>query len=168
MANTYNLIEAKTLSSTTTTVSFTSIPATYTDLLFSISARSSRATQADNIYIGFNSSTSNFTAKGLIGVGTSGTDNVSAQPRFIAPTNADAATASTFGNVNLYIPNYTSSNYKSYFVDGVSEDNAGVAFATLTAGLWSDAAAITSVEFTLQIANYLSGSTFYLYGIKKN
>jgi hypothetical protein len=53
------------------------------------------------------------------------------------------ATANTFGNTEFYIPNYTSSNYKSFSVDGVTENNATAAFA-LYAGLWSNTAAITS------------------------
>jgi hypothetical protein len=100
MANTYTLIEAKTLGSSTTTVSFTSIPSTYTDLVFLVSARTTRANVADNTLIGFNSSTANFSSRILIGQGGSGVDNATIA-RFVGIADGASATASTFSNYHI-------------------------------------------------------------------
>ena len=62
MANTYTLIEAKSLNTTTASITFSSIPQTYTDLLVLVSARGDAGGQRD-CYISFNGSTSNFTNK---------------------------------------------------------------------------------------------------------
>jgi hypothetical protein len=60
-------------------------------------------------------------------------------------------------------PNYTSSNFKSFSADGANEDNTTSIYMGLTAGLWSQTAAITSL--TLSGANFAQYSTFTLYGI---
>ena len=168
MANTYELIEAKTLSTTTASVTFSSIPQTYTDLNLLCSIRSSRSAVAENVLIGFNGSTSSFSSKIIIGQGGSGVDNATVA-RFIGVGNGDTSAANTFSNFSVYIPNYTSSNYKSYSADAVNEDNDALAFACLTAGLWSNTASITSIELTLALANnFKVNCTFYLYGIKNS
>jgi hypothetical protein len=163
MAN-MELIEAKTLSSNTTTVSFTSIPSTYTDLKVLVSARSTRGSDAENIYIGFNTSTSSFTMKQIIGEG-SGTPASYSLDRLIGVLNGATAIANTFNNLEINIPNYTSSNNKSFSAYAVQEANQTLAYSQLTAGLWSNSAAINSIEFTVQFTQIAAGSTFYLYGI---
>jgi hypothetical protein len=77
-------------------------------------------------------------------------------------------TASTFANNEVTIPNYTSSNFKSYSVDSVTENNATQAYAIFVAGLWSNTAAITSITLGLSSANFVQYSTAYLYGIKNS
>jgi hypothetical protein len=168
MANTYTLIEAKTLGSAVASVTFSSIPQTYTDLLLLSSVRTSRNSPAESIFISFNGSTSSFSSRVIIGQGGSGVDNVTVA-RFIGVACGDTTTANTFGNFSTYIPNYTGSNNKSYSSDSVNEDNASLAFAALTAGLWSNTAAITSIGLTTENANnLLTNSTFYLYGISNS
>jgi hypothetical protein len=168
MANTYTLIEAKTLASATATVSFTSIPQTYTDLKVVCSVRSTRSGDAENLYIGFNSSTSSFSSRHIIGEGSGTVGGYNTLNRFIGVVNGDTSTANTFSNNEIYIPNYTSSNYKSFSGDGVQEANQTLAYATLTAGLWSNTNAITSIDFTVEFTTIKAGSTFYLYGIKNS
>jgi hypothetical protein len=168
MANTYTLIEAKTLGSAASSVTFSAIPSTYTDLNLLYSVRTTRAAVAENILISFNGSTSNFTGKQLIGQGGSGIDNA-AVARLTGFACGDSATASTFANNSLYIPNYASSNYKSFSADTAEEDNASLAFVGLIAGLWSDSAAITSITLTPALANdFKINCTFYLYGISNS
>ena len=59
MANTYFLIQGYTLGSDVTgDISFTSIPQTYTHLIFSISARSGQAGAIDDLRIIINNNTS--------------------------------------------------------------------------------------------------------------
>jgi hypothetical protein len=164
LANTYTLIEAKTLASAVSSVTFSSIPQTYTDLKLVCSTRLVSGNFPD-LNISFNGSTSNFTNKNILGSGasvTSGTD-----VRVIGFTEGTSQTSSTFTNGEVYIPNYTSSNYKSFSADNVTENNATTAYSHLVAGLWSDVSAITSITISAG-ANFDSASTFYLYGIKNS
>ena len=142
------------------------IPQTYTDLKVVVSSRSARGggQVSDGVAIQFNGSTSNLSMRYLDGNGSAASS--STDTAIWTRTSASGATASTFGNAEFYIPNYTSSNFKSVSVDGVSENNATSAFAMLSAGLWSNTAAITSIRLvSINAENFVEGSTFYLYGI---
>jgi hypothetical protein len=70
--------------------------------------------------------------------------------------------------MEVYIPNYAGSAYKSISIDAVDENNASSAYSVLTAGLWSNTAAITSLRLTDNNGGYLQYTTAYLYGIKKD
>jgi len=165
MANTYTLIEGKTLGTTAASVTFSSIPATYTDILVKISTRSDRADIDEIIVIKPNNSTTGLTYRRLRGNGSvaaSSSENGTY-------SNGNTTTSNTFNNAEIYFPNYTSSNNKSYSIDAVMENNATEAYMALTAGLWSDTSAITSLVFAPNFGtNFVSGSTFYLYGIKNS
>jgi hypothetical protein len=171
MANTYTLIASYTVGSGgAATIDFTSIPATYTDLLVKYSLRTSTTAGATwyDVYLTFNGTTTNYSGRFVYGDGSddaSGTDATTAI--FLRPS-ASTSTASTFGNGEVYIPNYTSSNNKSVSVDNVSENNATSAFAGLTASLWSNSAAITSITLTAATGTLVQYSTAYLYGIKNS
>jgi len=169
MANTYIAISTTTVGSGGAgTIQFSSIPSTYTDLLLKVSARTSGAAQTRNMRISFNSDTANYSSIALNGNGSSAFSDTSTN-YLVGYVNAASTTASTFANVEIYIPNYTSSNNKSYSVDGVTENNGTEAYAKLNAGLWSNSAAITSI--TLDATNgaeFQQYSTATLYGIKKN
>lgn len=167
MASTYKLIASTTLTSDTTTVTFSSIPSTYTDLAIFVSGRCTISDNFRGSYISFNSSTSNFTGIYLQGAG-SGNGVSGSLARYVGANPAATATANTFGNKWIYIPNYAGSNNKSFSVDSVAENNATAAFDELMAGLWSNTAAITSISFAHDSNDYATGSTFYLYGIKSS
>jgi hypothetical protein len=142
------------------------IPQTYTDLKVVVSSRSARGggQVSDGIAIQFNGSTSNLSMRYLDGNGS--TASSSTDTAIWTRTSASGATASTFGNAEFYIPNYTSSSFKSVSVDGVSENNATSAFTMLSAGLWSNTAAITSIRLiSINSENLVEGTTAYLYGI---
>jgi hypothetical protein len=172
MANTYTLISSVTLSSSAATISFTSIPATYTDLLIKLSSRSDRSgnTSADQ-YIQFNGDTSAiYSMRRLMGNGSSpSSDSTSGSTgAFVGDATAATATASTFANTEIYIPNYTSTNAKFISTDSVTENNATEAYAILNASLWNPVtqAAITSLLIgTVTSNNFVQYTTAYLYGI---
>ena len=69
MSTNMTLIEAKT--STSSSVTFSSIPATYTDLKVVASIRSDRAGAESNLTLKFNSSTSGYSRRELYGNGAS-------------------------------------------------------------------------------------------------
>jgi hypothetical protein len=151
-------------------VTFSSIPQTgYTDLVVKVSSRTTRTAGAvDYVKMYFNGLTTNGTTLALWGDGTaySGTDT-----KIIGSTSNNQNTASTFGSADFYIPNYTSSNFKSVSIDAVSENNSattGDYNLEIGAGLWSSTAAITSITLESGFGNnWVANSTFYLYGVAK-
>ena len=166
------LIESYTVpSGGVSSIIFDEIPDTFTDLLIVLSARSSRSAINDYVAMKFNASTSNYSARLLIGNGSSassGTDVSVSAPRIIADIPAATSTASTFGNLQIYIPNYRSGSAKSASVDAVTENNATTAFQELTAFLWSDTPAITAITLEALAGgtnNFLQYSSATLYGI---
>lgn len=170
MANTYTLIASNTVGSGgVSSVTFSSIPQTYTDLKLVISARGSRSAVYNVMKIKFNGVDTNQTAKVIEGSGAS----VGSYSDTIITVimSGNSATSNTFGNGEVYIPNYTSSNYKSVSSDSVAETNAATEYMDLVAGLWSSTAAITSITIDPSVPSaftILEYSTFYLYGIKNS
>lgn len=90
---------------------------------------------------------------------------------FIGFDQSSSFTANTFGNFEVYIPNYTSANNKSLSADSVTEDNASSVYGmSLVAGLWANTDAITSilVQDIAGGSNLAQYSTARLYGIKNS
>ncbi len=173
MATTYTLISSVTVGSGgAASMAFTSIPATYTDLKVVLSTRSaSGAANARIVRMKVNNlTTSIYSNRAVEGDGStaysfsaSGTDTAVR----IGLTNDSGATASVFSSVDVYIPNYTSSNNKSISADIVTENNATQAYQELNAFLVATSAAITDLTFTPETiaGNFAQYSTAYLYGI---
>ena len=170
MANTYELISSNTVGSGgASSVTFSSIPSTYTDLKMVYSARSDRAGQtAELLAISFNGTTTNYARLVLEGNGSS-VGSYKDPIRSFGIVTASSATSNTFSNGEIYIPNYLSSNYKSYSGDGSAENNATSANIDLDANIWNNTAAITSIAITTYNSNnFVQYSSFYLYGIKNS
>ena len=166
---TYTLISSVTVGSGgAATINFSSIPATYTDLVLKWSGRSTSNADPstapwDTAYLTINSGTSP-TNKYVVGTGSavaSGSDNYV----YAGGAAGSNSTASTFGNTEIYLPNYTSANNKSISIDGVTENNATASVAWLIAGLITSSTAINSITLTLFNGNFVQYSTAYLYGI---
>jgi hypothetical protein len=168
MANTYALIASYSATGSVADITFTSIPATYTDLLVHLSARTNAVGAMDNIKLDFNGTSSNRSFRGVYGTGSAAGSETDTTI-MAGYVSGDGATASTFGSTFIYIPNYTSSNYKSVSTDSVGENNATYALANLNAALWSDTAAITSIKlYPNASGNFKQYSTAYLYGISNS
>jgi hypothetical protein len=167
MANTYEAIATVTVGSGgAADITFSSIPATYTDLIVKLSGRST--TSDADMYIAFNSNTSNYSRRVLRGNG-SAASSTSGSDRYVGTIDSSGETASTFGNWEIYVPNYAGSNNKSYSIDSVEENNATQAFQYFIAGLWSNTSAITSLKLEFIAAGtFAQYSTATLYGIKNS
>ena len=171
MPNTFTLIASSTVGAGgASSIDFTSITGTYTDLLLKLSLRNALADVWDNADIAFNGSTTTYKNVQLRGNGTTATSSQSTTQPAVNYWHvvSNNATASTFGNAEIYIPNYAGSSNKSVSVDSVTEQNATSAAATLTAGLWANSAAITSIKITGNGSNFVQYSSAYLYGIVKS
>jgi hypothetical protein len=172
MANTFTLIEAKTLGSAVNSVTFSSIPQTFTDLQLLMSPRNSESGPQANYYLQFNSdSGANYANRriyGLNGTVYSDTGNTSINGISAGFINANTSDSNTFSNCSSYIPNYTNTSYyKSVSTDYVAPNN-GTYFLGLSAGLWNNTNAITSLTVIVNIYNLMANSTFYLYGISNS
>ena len=162
------LIEAKTLASNDSTVVFTSIPQTYTDLVLLVSARTNNAFTADTLFVTMNSSTSNFSWENIYTTGSGAVVSQNNTNNELASgINGASSTASTFSNVEIYIPNYRNTAHnKSITVQGVVENNATRGDDYVNTVLWNDTSSITSMTLSLTGAGvFVTHSTFYLYGI---
>ena len=185
MANTYVLITSNTLSSNSF-VTLSSIPQTYTDLLLLCSFKSSHTGGGGSVSItvGFNNDTTlaNYSWRYLQSYSASGIDTnfgtgyswgaSGTRATAMLPSSYTSTSTNIFGNSLIYIPNYTSSNSKSFYADGVSEDNAGSSTSvngiSMNACKWTGTAAITRIDIGLEVGNFVNPSTVYLYGIKNS
>ena len=132
------------------------------------SARNTVSGTQEFIKVTFNSNTSSYTSKSLQGDGSAASSN-SWSFQWIGYAVGSTATASTFSNGEIYVPNYNSSNQKSFSSDNVAERNDANAQSIMLANLWANTAAITSIDLTMQGGyDFVQYSTFYLYGIKNS
>jgi hypothetical protein len=173
MATTYTLISSVTVGSGgAASIDFTSIPATYTDLVLKVSLRNNTT----GLRVRFNSdSGTNYSWRRLSGSGSaafSDSNTTYGSPYntflYFSMQNTTSDTANTFSSGEMYVPNYTSSNQKSASLDSVQENNATSSNMAMQAGLWTGTAAITSVALTPDTGSsplFVQYSSAYLYGI---
>ena len=158
------LLERIELNDSASSVTFSNIPQTgYTDLKVVYSVRNVAGSFA-GLVVSYNGSSTSRTERQLEGNGATAISS-SSSSGYVGLSEGPSQTASTFASNEIYIPNYTSANYKSYSGDSVTENNATTSYATMTAGLWSNTAAITSIAFTVPGTSFAQYSTFSLYGL---
>lgn len=172
MPSTYTLISSNVLTSSAASVTFSAIPSTYTDLVLRVSVRSDRAAAFDNIDIRFNGdSAANYSRTIISGDGAtvSSSRTTSASSWNSAIVDGNTATSNTFSNGELYIPNYTSTSSRTGSFFGAQEDNNATAYIRGNAYLYRGGSAINSISLVPSNGtNWLTGSSFYLYGIKNS
>jgi len=88
MANTYTLINSNVLASSAASVTFSAIPATFTDLVIRASIRTDRAAVEDWLYIKFNGLTTNRSYTRLTGSGSAAASGRSTSVIVLGETNA--------------------------------------------------------------------------------
>lgn len=169
--NAYESIQTVSVTSTTASISFTSIPSTYKHLQIRLSARNNFAGSGGGIsaLLRFNGdSGGNYTHHRLVGDGSSAT--------------AGAATGVTYTQIGYMSRNGDTSNYSPSIVDVLDYSNTnknttlrtlsgadynGSGYMQLWSGLWLNTAAVTSIEiYPDGAASWLADSRFALYGIK--
>ena len=160
MASTYTPIATQTLGSATTTVTFSSIPTTYTDLVIVLSTK---LASTASTYMNFNGDTSgNYSLTRIYGNGTSavsdriGTSLTGIDVQYIGSGDGNVTT--------INIMNY--SNATTYKTSLTRWNTAGsTGYVGANVNLWRSTSAITSIVFSNSV-NFSIGSTFTLYGIK--
>ena len=176
MANTYINIASQTLGSSAASVTFSSIPSTYTDLILLGSIRDTEGSAVSrNLQIRANNdATAIYSFTRIYGTGsTAVSDYNTSRTQFVVETygsNGSTSTANTFASFQLYIPNYTSSvNKPAYFIS-VVENNSATGYINSTAQLYRNTSAISQLQIRSHSGNstIATGSSFFLYGIKNS
>lgn len=165
MANMIPISTVTVGSGGTSSVSFVGIPQTYTDLVIKMSARTSRSAVYGEMYMRFNESTTNYASRALESSGSSVGSYSESTIR--VEFNGDTSTANIFGNAEWYIPNYTSSNFKSVNLESVTENTSASVDSFLKSHLWSNTSPINSISIGFGTGTISQYSTFTLYGIRK-
>ena len=172
MAATYIPIASTTLSTSAASVTFSSIPQTYTDLVLKYSVRSDLGGAGNfgtDLKLTINSSTANQSGTILFGGSGTGSGTGSYRDTIIGGSTGNDTTSNTFAWGELYLPNYAGSNNKPFSSETHRENNAANgAVKNIIANLWSQTAAITSLAISGVSGNFVSGSSFHLYGIKNS
>ena len=124
MATTMRLIAKNVLAAGATSVTFSDIPSAYTDLVLVASARSARSAVVEDVNIRFNGDTTsgNYSHRRLYSTPTTAVSDTAGSPVYVP---AASVTASTFGSMQVVVPNYGGSTAKSYSADIVVENNSG-------------------------------------------
>jgi hypothetical protein len=157
---TYVPIATQTLGSATNSISFTSIPQTYNDLVLVIQTKQ---TSSSNYGVfGFNSDTgSNYSQTAMHGNGSS-VFTERGSNTFIAPLFYAYESTTNWLIANINIMNYSNTTtYKTVLYrgnDATTATQAGV-------GLWRNTTAITSIQYYTGGTSFTAGSNFTLYGI---
>ena len=163
---TYNLIESKVLASATASVTFTSIPQTYTDLLITCGLRID-GTATDVFVIKPNGQTGTFATVNVQGYGNNSTVFSGSTSLIAGGTGASGYSTNVVGNASVYFFNYTNSLNKSFSIDSSPGNYAAPTRIVLTNGYWNTSSPITSIEIAaLESGTLQVGSSLYLYGIK--
>ena len=173
MPATYTLISSNVLASSAASVTFSAIPATYTDLVIRLSARTTESAGADpsGISYTFNSDTSsNYSRRNVQGSGSAASSTGYANQTYLRGSYANGAgnTSNTFSSVEIYIPSYLSTSSRPISVFGAQENNTTAAYIEAIAELYRGSSAISSIKLEADASSFVSGSSFYLYGISSN
>jgi hypothetical protein len=153
--NTYVAIAEQTLGTAAASVTFSSISGAYTDLVLVVTGTMTGG--PDSVVLQFNGDTgSNYSTTILSGNGSSASS-------LRVSTNNGGLIESAQSNSIIHIMNYANSTtYKTILGRG----NATASLIRQGVGLWRNTAAITSIVVKQDSSgNFLTGSTFSLYGI---
>ena len=165
LPSTMTPIATQTLTAAAASVTFSSIPQGYTDIVMVGSLQGSRATYGADLHTRYNGdSGSNYSYTYMTGNGSAASSNRYANQTEINNGGTIGANGTSEFSVNtIRIMNY--SNTTTYKTSISTNAHASQQVQTFV-GLWRNTAAITSITFTGNGYNYNAGSTFTLYGIK--
>jgi hypothetical protein len=153
-------------------MSFTSIPQTFTDLVLVVSARHN-TTGVDNTIAQLNGTTSGYTFRYIGSTGSAIQNFTQANIGFSSGMpcgniGGTSYTANTFNIGSLYLLNYTDANAKRGVSEGAFENNdSATAYMSFTSSTSTVTAAVTSITIKPAFTSFVEHSTAYLYGILK-
>lgn len=156
MAATYTPIASITLEAATSSITFNSIPQTYTDLF--LVAKPAVGADIGSYFVRFNfDSGANYSTTRLYGNGSAASSD-----RQTNQTNITSGWGGgTYNMYTTHIMNYTNTAIHKTALTRISEDR----FVVSMVGLWRNTNAISTITISNNSNNYGIGSTFNLYGI---
>jgi hypothetical protein len=155
---TYDLIASTTLAATTSSVTFGSIPATYRDLILVHNGTSSNTAGVNSVIARFNSDSGN----NYPGINMSADGSGSSVAYTISgiPVNY---TDNVLGSGICQIFDYSATDKHK---TAIAKHSNGGSNARAIVGRWTNLAAITSITLVVDTgANFITGTTFNLYGV---
>jgi hypothetical protein len=157
--STYTPIASQTLASTASSVTFSSIPQGYTDLVLVVAGKNSSSTYSP--YIQFNGDTgTNYSITNLYGTGSAAASTRSSS----TATAYFGSLGATQGNAIVQIQNYSNSTTNKTALIRINDAGFRVYASVM---LWRSTAAITSLTvFNESPGTFASGTTFSIYGIQ--
>lgn len=167
---TFDKIQAVTLTGTASSVTFSSIPQTYTDLVLRFSVRTTST--AANVAVRINGLTTTiYSQTNLTGDGSAAASARQSSQTSVSLDNygtQSGNTSNTFSSAEIYLPAYIANANKPFAAVGVQESNAASpVYCTTNAALVRTTAAITEIALLqLNSDTFVAGSSFYLYGIQ--
>jgi hypothetical protein len=161
MTSTYEMIATTTLGSASASVTLSSIPSTYTDLVLVCNLTANTAPL--NMGIRFNSDTSSLYSGTTMG----GNGSTAVSTRYTGTLIGEiyASTSTTSGN-QIFIMNIMNYSNTTTFKSAITRFNSTNYAAEAQANLYRSTSAINAVTVLAQNDSYATGSTFTLYGIK--
>jgi hypothetical protein len=165
---TYEPIATTTLGSANSTITFSSIAASWTDLRLVLVFTPS---SGQDCILRFNSdSASNYSQTTLYGNGTTAGSGRQTAQTSIDLTGTSGGPSTTIPQMFTYdIFSYAGSTTNKTLLGVVTMDQNGSGNTNNVVGLWRSTAAITRIDLTLlSSANFNTGTTATLYGIKNS
>ena len=151
---TYSLISSQTTSgSSTTAITFSSIPQTFTDLV--LVASGTVVSGGTDLKYTFNSDT----ATNYSRITVYGSGSAAFVARDVNQTGTNTGYLGTSATINIL--NFMDYSNTTTFKNVFARVNAGIYLGT-----WRSTAAISSITLTTVSSSYSSGCTFKLYGIE--
>jgi len=168
MASTYTPIATQTLGSNATSVTFSSIPSTYTDLVLISSCAVTGG--ASSVYFRFNGDTAtNYSNTYLYGNGSTAGSGRGSNATYGISAYFATPSATLGGSVNiLNVMNYANTTTYKTTIGRANANGSTYPGAETMVNLWRSTAAINSIALLFSGAGpeFITGSTFTLYGIK--
>lgn len=174
MADTHDLIQTTTLTNTSSSISFTSIPQTYDTLKIIIHARSAAGTYTGGINMAWNGATGTTTNTYLFWNLNSGGDLNAGGPNSgdleVSWYPENSVAANYFGSTEAYITRYATAAPKIYMTDRWHGTEASFSTNQAYIGLFSQETAgntsISNITFYPSTSPFATGTTISMYGIK--
>jgi hypothetical protein len=151
----YTVIDSQVLSTSAASVTFSSIPGGYKDLVLTVNAQ---ATDDSLAFIEFNSDTTSANYSFVYALGNGSTAISGSGDAFpLMPFNS-----STYSQTMVQVMDYSASDkHKTSLITDSESGNVVV----MRAVRWANTAPITSLKFKTGAGNFTSGSTFRLLGV---
>jgi hypothetical protein len=165
--NTYVALDTKTITSSVASVSFTSIPQTYTDLVLVCSFFCTN--DGVNSYVAVNGSTAGYSKTNVAGSGSSATSGRQTSTSQWTMSDGPLGSGSTTNPMYMQMQFQNYANTTTYKTMLARQNIVGATYngTVASVNLWANTAAINRIDVYPQpgSGNVATGSTFTLYGI---